>query len=298
MANSRRDRRQQGRRPAEAVAKALLSVTVCDPACGSGHFLVAAARRIAKRVAAVREHNPEPSLDAFRHALRDVVANCVYGVDLNPMAVELAKVSLWMEAAGARARRCPSLTPTSSKATASSARPRSSSTAASRRARSRPSRATTEVREIPGTGQQRRAVADRRTAARRPVLERGPHPAWHRPAASRAVQRRDHLLPVQRALAAALEEITHLPDGTLREVHEQAPSTRGGRTPPAYLRARQVADAWCAAFIWLKRATTEDGTRDVPPAIVNRVFTALSERGPAAIPPATVTEIERLREEY
>jgi hypothetical protein len=81
----------------EAIAEALLSVTVCDPACGSGHFLVAAARRIAKRVASVREHNPEPSLDALRHAMRDVVANCVYGVDLNPMAVELAKVSLWME---------------------------------------------------------------------------------------------------------------------------------------------------------------------------------------------------------
>ena len=81
-----------------AIAEALLSVTVCDPACGSGHFLVAAARRIAKRVAAVREHNPEPTLESLRTALRDVITRCVYGVDLNPMAVELAKVSLWLEA--------------------------------------------------------------------------------------------------------------------------------------------------------------------------------------------------------
>ena len=81
-----------------AIAEALLSVTVCDPACGSGHFLVAAARRIAKRVAAVREHNPEPTLDSLRTALRDVITRCIYGVDLNPMAVELAKVSLWLEA--------------------------------------------------------------------------------------------------------------------------------------------------------------------------------------------------------
>ena len=44
----------------------LLSLTVCDPACGSGHFLVAAARRIAKRLAAVRESNPEPTPDAVR----------------------------------------------------------------------------------------------------------------------------------------------------------------------------------------------------------------------------------------
>ena len=81
-----------------AIAEALLSVTVCDPACGSGHFLVAAARRIAKRVAAVREHNPEPTLESLRTALRDVITRCVYGVDVNPMAVELAKVCLWLEA--------------------------------------------------------------------------------------------------------------------------------------------------------------------------------------------------------
>ena len=88
-----------GEEPATAaVADALLSVTVCDPACGSGHFLVAAARRIAKRLAAVRERNPEPTLEALRTALRDVVTHCIYGVDINPMAVELAKVSLWLEA--------------------------------------------------------------------------------------------------------------------------------------------------------------------------------------------------------
>ena len=70
----------------------------CDPACGSGHFLVAAAHRIAKRLARVRTGDEEPSPEATRHALRDVVGRCLYGVDVNPMAVELCKVSLWMEA--------------------------------------------------------------------------------------------------------------------------------------------------------------------------------------------------------
>ncbi|MGH3516698.1 MAG: DNA methyltransferase, partial [Haloechinothrix sp.] len=84
--------------PTESIEGELLSLTVCDPACGSGHFLVAAARRIAKRVAAVRERNPEPTLESVRRALHEVIARCVYGVDLNPMAVELAKVSLWLEA--------------------------------------------------------------------------------------------------------------------------------------------------------------------------------------------------------
>ncbi len=76
---------------------ALLALTVCDPACGSGHFLVAAARRIAKRVAAIRTGDPEPPPERVREALADVVGRCLYGVDLNPLAAELAKVSLWLE---------------------------------------------------------------------------------------------------------------------------------------------------------------------------------------------------------
>jgi hypothetical protein len=77
---------------------AILSLAIVDPACGSGHFLIAAANRIAKRLAAVRSYDPEPSPVDVRAALRDVVGSCIHGVDLNPMAVELCKVSLWMEA--------------------------------------------------------------------------------------------------------------------------------------------------------------------------------------------------------
>jgi hypothetical protein len=78
--------------------QAVLNLAVLDPACGSGHFLIAAANRIAKRLAAIRSDDPEPTPDETRAALRDVVGRCIYGVDLNPMAVELCKVSLWMEA--------------------------------------------------------------------------------------------------------------------------------------------------------------------------------------------------------
>ena len=77
--------------------QALLSLTVCDPACGSGHFLVAAARRIARRVASIRTGDPEPPPERVREALSEVVGRCIYGVDINPLAVELAKVSLWLE---------------------------------------------------------------------------------------------------------------------------------------------------------------------------------------------------------
>jgi SAM-dependent methyltransferase len=75
----------------------LLSVAVLDPACGSGHFLLAAARRIATRVARSRAGGVASPAD-YRHALRDAVRACVFGVDRNPMAVELCKVALWIEA--------------------------------------------------------------------------------------------------------------------------------------------------------------------------------------------------------
>jgi len=77
-------------------AAALLRLSVIDPACGSGHFLLAAARRIATRLARIRADGT-PSLVDFRHALRDVARSCLHGVDRNPMAVELSKVALWIE---------------------------------------------------------------------------------------------------------------------------------------------------------------------------------------------------------
>ncbi|CAJ0730456.1 MAG: N-6 DNA methylase [Ralstonia sp.] len=83
--------------PQEPV-KALLGLSVCDPACGSGHFLLAAARRIAEEVAQLNAADGNPLPDDYRHALRDVVAHCIYGVDKNPMAVELARTALWLEA--------------------------------------------------------------------------------------------------------------------------------------------------------------------------------------------------------
>ncbi|NCC84865.1 MAG: hypothetical protein EOM03_12175 [Clostridia bacterium] len=77
---------------------AILRLKVCDPASGSGHFIIAAAHRLAKRLATVRTGDEEPGPDAMRTALRDVIGRCIYGVDVNPMAVELCKVSLWLEA--------------------------------------------------------------------------------------------------------------------------------------------------------------------------------------------------------
>lgn len=81
----------------EAQIAALLALKVCDPACGSGHFLIAAARRIARRLAQLRSGDEEPSPEMIRTALREAIQHCVYGVDINPMSVELCKVNLWLE---------------------------------------------------------------------------------------------------------------------------------------------------------------------------------------------------------
>lgn len=78
--------------------KGLLSLTICDVACGSGHILLSAARRVGFELAKIRSKEDQPTPSVLRIAVRDVIKNCIYGVDLNPLAVELCKVALWLEA--------------------------------------------------------------------------------------------------------------------------------------------------------------------------------------------------------
>ena len=86
----------EARNPNDPVSE-ILKLSMIDPACGSGHFLLGAARRAAGRIA--RHRMPGAiSQEVFQHALREVVGNCIYGSDRNPMAVELCKVALWIEA--------------------------------------------------------------------------------------------------------------------------------------------------------------------------------------------------------
>lgn len=84
--------------PAYAQQK-LLALRVIDPACGSGHFLLGAARRIAERLAEAynRRYEGLASEEGFRRAMHDVIRHCIYGVDINPMAIELVRMNLWLE---------------------------------------------------------------------------------------------------------------------------------------------------------------------------------------------------------
>ncbi|HWQ13699.1 MAG TPA: N-6 DNA methylase [Roseiflexaceae bacterium] len=85
-----------GRDP-EAQARALLSLRIVDPACGSGAFLLAAARRVGRELARVRSGESQPTPTVYQRAVRDVIRECIYGVDVNPLAVDLCKVALWLE---------------------------------------------------------------------------------------------------------------------------------------------------------------------------------------------------------
>ncbi len=81
--------------------EAILDLQVCDPAMGSGAFLVEACRQLGDAlVEAWRAHQVAPELPAGEDevivARRRVAQRCLYGVDRNPMAVDLAKVSLWL----------------------------------------------------------------------------------------------------------------------------------------------------------------------------------------------------------
>lgn len=90
----------QGKSAVDAE-NAILALKVCDPAVGSGHFLVGAAHRLARHLARARAQaigESEPSPPTYQHALRDVIGRCLYGVDINPMAAELCRVGLWLEA--------------------------------------------------------------------------------------------------------------------------------------------------------------------------------------------------------
>jgi N-6 DNA Methylase len=251
-----------------AVAEALLSVTVCDPACGSGHFLVAAARRIAKRVAAVREHNPEPTLESLRTALRDVITRCIYGVDLNPMAVELAKVSLWLEA----------LDP---------GKPLSFLDAHVKQGNAL-------IGATPKLIDQ--GIPD---AAFKPV--EGDDEKWARFLAKTNEKQRTgqgSLFEVEdiaghanTQLAEELLQITTAAVGSLRDVHGQAAAYRDWVKSAPRLRQMEIANAWCAAFMWHK-------SKDAPPAVTYDVFHDLKKDEPTLLAAAVAAEVATLRDEY
>jgi hypothetical protein len=94
------DKQTKGQSP-DAIrsvkSKAILDISVCDPACGSGHFILEVARRLGKELARIRVGEDEPMPEQFHSAVREVISHCIHGVDVNPLAVDLCKLALWLE---------------------------------------------------------------------------------------------------------------------------------------------------------------------------------------------------------
>ncbi|MFF7276184.1 Eco57I restriction-modification methylase domain-containing protein [Streptomyces griseorubiginosus] len=255
--------------PAERILEELLSLTVCDPACGSGHFLVAAARRIAKRVASVRERNPEPTVDAIGEAMHEVVARCVYGVDLNPMAVELAKVSLWLEAMKA-------------------GRPLGFLDAHVKHGNGLIGATPALMKDGIPSQAFKKTEGDDEAYAKRLFAENEQQRAGQG-LLFEAEEREPNVSNT--GFATGLRRIISAPSRNLAEVRRKEEAFKAWSTSTEYLRALHLADAWCAAFVWVKR-------EDAPPAITHQVFRGLEDPEGDAAPQSTHDEIVRLRDQY
>ncbi|UHJ57114.1 N-6 DNA methylase [Mycolicibacterium fortuitum] len=244
---------------------ALLRVTVCDPACGSGHFLVGAARRIAKRIAGIRTGDPEPAPEAVRAAMRDVTARCIYGVDVNPLAAELAKVSLWMEALD-------------------------------------PGRPLTFLDAQIKVGNALVGVTPKLLADGLPNDAFKPIEGDDRSIAAALIRQnraersaQGSLFDVDMVAANAklgqqVHKVVASPALSLADVHVQQQRLRAYADSADYRRHRLAADAWCAAFVWPKNAGAAK-------AITHRSIAELAD-GSDTLTEATRTEIDRLAAEY
>jgi hypothetical protein len=249
--------------------KAILALKVCDPAVGSGHFLVAAAHRLAlhlARVRAIAQGESEPSPLLYQHALRDVIGHCLYGVDVSPMATELCRVSLWLEA----------LEPGKPLSFLEHKIQRGNSllgTTPALLAKGIPDEAFTPIegddKEI--CREFKRINKDERNRQMRLFAA--------------TTEPRQHL----GTLAVNLANLEAIGDDSLEGIHEKQKLYEQNIRSADYLSGRFWADTWCAAFFWKK-------TREFSYPITQEVFTRI-EQNPHTVDPWMGNEIQRLAEQ-
>ena len=218
--------------------QAILDLKVCDPAVGSGHFLVGAAHRLARHLARVRAYadgESEPSPLLYQRALRDVIGRCLYGVDVNPMAAELCRVSLWLEA----------LEP---------GKPLSFLDRHIRVGNSLLG-ATPELIEagLPDSAFKPIEGDDKKTCSE--LRKRNKTEREH--------GQRDFGFVAESpaeydSLASRSRSIDHTPDSTLEDIRRKDAQFRRMQESADYRHSHLTADAWCAAFVWPKRSGAAD----------------------------------------
>lgn len=246
--------------------KALLGLKVCDPACGSGHFLIAAAHRIAKHLAAVETGDDEPAPEALRTALRKVIGTCLYAVDVNEMAVELCKVSLWMEGM-------------------------------------EPGKPLSFLEHRIQVGNSLLGATPKLMKDGIPDAAFSPIEGDDRKICSEAKKRNQQQEDIgqlewfEQVLEKGLEytllshqNIDRIGDETIANVRMKQEKYELMLESKEYQHNKLAADAWCAAFVWKK-------TRELPYPITREIFRTL-ESSHANVPGWMITEIRHLAKEY
>ncbi|WNG16063.1 Eco57I restriction-modification methylase domain-containing protein [Cystobacter fuscus] len=249
--------------------EALLKLSIVDPACGSGHFLLAAARKLAAHVAQLQAQGT-PSAAEYRHALRQVVGRCIYGVDLNPMAVELCKVSLWMEAVepglplgflNSHIQHGNALLGTTPELMA---------------------------KGIPDNAWECIEGDDKKTASalkkrnkKAAEGQRSFDTSWSTPSDSESA-----------AVSRAIAELESTSDADVGSLERKESKWEAILTSPEYRHQRFVADAWCAAFVWPK---TPGAMADAAPT--NDVWRQIRD-GQGQPPELTKETTDRLAAQY
>lgn len=246
---------------------ALLRLRVLDPACGSGHFLLGAARRLADAVARLDAEGDLPDEAVRRRALREVVRRCIHGVDRNPLSVELCKTALWIEA----------IEP---------GRPLSFLDAHIKCGDSLIGVADLSVLKA---GIPDEAFKDRT----------GDDKAYCRDLRKRNKAERENptlaLLPeaaFPSDLAAAIAALTDAPEDTLEEVRDKQRALREATEGRAAHDLRVGCDLWCAAFFTPKASRPEMRGRDMVPT-TDTVWRYL--RAPSSVWTPMLGAVEEMR---
>ncbi len=249
--------------------EAILQLKVCDPACGSGHFPIAAAHRIAKRLASIRTGDEEPAPSAMQKALRDVISHCIYGVDQNPMAVELCKVALWME----------SLEPGKPLSFLDHHIQCGNSLLGTTPALLKKGVPDEAFTAIEGDDKELCKTYKKQNKEERKGIQSLP---FEQPEPWMQLGN----------LATAMMTLDTIADDTVGGVRDKQQRYEEFVKSSAYLYGRLIADAWCAAFVWKK---SQDPALPYP--ITEGIFRKI-EHNPHSTPGWMKAEIQRLAERY
>ena len=268
--------RLDGVKGVEDREAALLSIKVCDPAVGSGHFLIGAAHRLAQRLAEIRAGEEALSPEVQRRALRDVVSHCLYGVDINPLSAELCKVSLWM--LGMEPGKPLGFLDHHIKCGNSLLG------------------ATPEAvaRGIPDDAFKPIAGDDKKYCAN--FKKENKKEAKNVKGESQGSLFDRELKPWEALgdLPRAIANLDSMADDTPDAVRAKAEAYARAVASTGYLSSRFLHDAWCAAFVW-RKCKTEDGGFDYP--ITNEIIHCI-QRNPHDCPVWMRDEVMRLAEQY